>query len=143
MRNLITILLTIGMLYTAQAQRSIGNKAPEGFYKLDTGVFVNSARAEMSLVAFDKQLNTKNVVSQSKAGFKYVEGTHNQVEFIGSTMHFGLFETSDARNKYALITAVWTGERTLVAITQAATVAEVLKLSEKTGWLIGFNWVDL
>ena len=132
MRNLLTVLFTIGMLYGAQAQYSLGTKAPEGFYKIDTGVFVNQKRAEINAFAFDKYLDPAAAAQQSVNGLKFIE----------TYMHVGMFETNDPKNKVGMVAAVWTGKRTMVAVVLAASLNDLIDIADEAGWLLGYNWVD-
>lgn len=142
MRNLLTVLFTIGMLYGAQAQYSLGTKAPEGFYKIDTGVFVNQKRAEINAFAFDKYLDPAAAAQQSVNGMKFIEGTYSKTEFFETYMHVGMFETNDPKNKVGMVAAVWTGKRTMVAVVLAASLNDLIDIADEAGWLLGYNWVD-
>ena len=143
MRKLLfTIALTIGMLYTAQAQYSLGTKAPEGFYKVDTGVFVNQQRAEINAFAFDKFIDPAVAAQTSVKSMKFVEGTYSKTPFFETHMHVGMFETNDPKNKVALVAAVWTGKRTMVAVAMARSLTELVEIADEAGWVLGYNWVD-
>ena len=142
MRNFIlTIALTIGMLYTAQAQYSVGTKAPEGFYKIDTGVFINQARAEINAFAFDKYVDPAMAAQRSVKSLEFIPGTYSKTPFAESFLHVGVFNSTDAKNKVTLVAAAWTGKRTIVAVASAATLADLMEIADEAGWVIGFNWI--
>ena len=141
MRNLFTILFTIGMLYTAQAQYSVGDKAPEGFYKIDTGVFINQQRAEINAFAFDKFVDPAMAAQRSVKSLKFIPGTYSKTPFAETFLHAGVFNSDDPKNKVVLVAAAWTGKRTIVTVTSAATLADLMELADEAGWVIGFNWI--